>query len=283
MSRNPLVDAADPSEELETNAPEVEETEVEAEAGQQEEPEKPSFALPKKLEGKTLEDIASMYVNLEKELGRQANEIGVYRDLVATLGDSKRKKDLAEADTEDSTVEVTSDDLFENPNEAITKVIKGALEKELKPLKQTQAQAAKQRQIEQLVSDYPDLEQIGADPAFQAFVERSPYRLQDAQRWLETQDVDAARRLLTDWADVVQQKPEAKAPASEVATEKPPRGNVKAAKKAATESGGNASVGKKVLTKSDVMKMIQTDPDRYYSDSFQQELALAIKEGRFRA
>lgn len=283
MSRNPLVEAADPSKELETEAPEVEETEA-VEADQQAtEPAEPKFSLPKKLEGKTLEDIASMYVNLEKELGRQANEIGVYRDLVASLGDAKRKKDLAEADTEDSAIEVTSDDLFENPNDAISKIIKGALEKELKPLKQSQAQAAKQRQIEQLMTDYPDLEQIGADPDFQSFVERSPYRLADAQRWIETQDVDAARRLLSDWSDVNAGKAESKATASEVATEKPPRGNVKAARKAATESGGNASVGKKMFTKADVIKLIQTDPDRYYSDSFQEELALAIKEGRFRA
>lgn len=285
MARNPIVENADLETDsstddlsLDTSTTEAVVTETPAEPQTTvSEPE-----LPAKLRGKSITDVAAMYQNLERELGRQANEIGVYRDLVGSLSEIKRNKDLAEVTTKDTTPEVTSDDLFEDPQTAIQRVVKGALEKELTPLREEQRRTAHQKELDKLVADYPTLEQVGADPAFLEFVQRSPYRVNDAQKWLTTQDVEAARRLLSDWSEIASVSKPSKATAEPV-TEKAPRGNVQAARRAATESGGNASVGQKTLTKSAVMKLLQTDPDRYYSDAFQSELHTAIKEGRFKA
>ena len=294
MARNPIVEDTQSTDGLTTDVldssfeatptPELVEKPVTETPAEPAKPAATTSTLPKKLEGKTPEQIADMYQNLERELGRQANEIGVYRDLVGTLSEVKRKSDLASVEAKDMTEEVTSDDLFTDPKTAIERVVRGALEKELRPLKQTQANTAHQRELERLVTDYPDIEQVGADPQFLEFVQRSEYRVQDAQRWLQTQDVAAARRLLSDWQEIAAVKSAAKpAASSEPVTEKPARGNVAAARRAATESGGNASVGTKSITKAQVMKVLQTDPDRYYSDAFQSELHAAIKEGRFQA
>jgi hypothetical protein len=280
MSRNILVEEAEIPEDkpqtLEEEQarqqpvePEAGAQEAESEAPEQDEPE-----LPEKLRGKSLTEIAEMYQNLEREYGRQANEVGTYRDLVQSLSAAKREQDLSEATETDSKKEVTADDLFEDPNAAIRRIV----EQELSPLKETQQRTTHAQAIAQLHQEFPDMEQIGADPEFLAFVERNPYRLQDAQKWMQTQDVDAARRLLTDWSEFTPPKQEAKKPSDPA-----PRGNVAAARQDATESGGSAEVGKPLMYESDVIALMQKDPEKYESESFQAQLRDAIKEGRFRS
>lgn len=281
MSKNILVDeAADPADQPQTVEEEVtaqNEQVTEDTAGAQTEDTTEAPEVPKKLQGKSFEEVVAMYQNLEREYGRQANEVGTYRDLVATLSDVKRKQDLAEAEATDSNSEVTADDLFEDPNAAVRRI----LERELAPLKQSQQQMSHRAELDQLIRDYPNLEQIGADPDFIAFVERSPYRVADANRWIQTQDVQAARRLITDWEEA---GGKAKADQAEAPKpDKPARGNVSAARQATTEAGGSADrSGKRLLYERDVIKVLQTDPDRYHSPDFQAELHAAVKEGRFR-
>lgn len=291
MSRNILVEEAAEPETKPQTVEEEQAAQAAAEAPEEtagspeaaEESHEPEIELPEKLKGKSFEEVVQMYTNLESEYGRQANEVGTYRDLVQTLSAAKRAQDLAEATETDSQPEVSTDDFFEDPNAAIRKII----ENELKPLKQTQERVTHSSELERLRSDFPDMEAIGADPNFIAFVERNPYRVADAQRWIQTQDVDAARRLLTDWQDYspsAQQTTEAPEQKRPPETSKPPRGNVNQARKDSTESGGNAdSTGKALMYQTDVIKLMQTDPDKYESPEFQQELRDAIKEGRFRS
>jgi hypothetical protein len=231
--------------------------------------------LPSKYKGKTFEEVMQMHQNLEKEYGRQANEVGTYRELVSSLADVKRVKDLSEEGTTDKKppVEVTSDSLFDNPTQAIEAVVRSVLEKELAPVKESQATSAHERALQQLSAEYPDAETIGADPRFVAYVEASPYRLADAQRWVEQRDVDSARRLLSDYKAAV---PEA--PAAEQAPTKTPKTVVTEAGR----GGAGTSSGKKIIYRDQVLRLIAKDPEKYRSASFQDELKQAIAEGRFK-
>jgi hypothetical protein len=234
--------------------------------------------VPEKYKGKTLEQVIEMHQNAEKKIGQQANEVGTYRELVSSLSEVKRVKDLDESsDTAEKPVEISTDDLWDKPGEAIAGVVKSVLKEELAPLREEQVATSRNNSVQQLMSDFPDAEQVGATQEFQDFVSRSPYRMNDAQKWVETQDVEAARRLLSDYKEFA-----GTALVTEEVEEVKP--NLEAARKATTESGrGSAGAvsGKKVLRRSEVSKIIATDRARYNSDSFQGELLEAIRDGRF--
>ena len=86
--------------------------------------------------------------------------------------------------------------------------------------------------------------------------------------------VRAARRLLEDYNDFQEAvKPE----------EAPAETPVERAKKVATESGGGSGPisSKAQVLESDVIALINSDPTKYRSPSYQKELLAAIKEGRF--
>jgi hypothetical protein len=238
-----------------------------------------SQPIPDKYQGKSVEEVIEMHRNLEKEYGRQSSEVGTYRELVSTLTAANATVPSKE-DTTDKPVEVTSDLLFDDPQEAIASVVKQVLNDELAPIRQTQTQQQQQTAIQQLTQEFPDAEAIGADPKFAEFVEKSPYRLQDAQNWVEKQDVESARRLLNDYKEFTGTA-EVAAPTQPTAEKKA----VASARKASTESGrggAGASAGKKIMYKNEVMKLIAKNPEKYRSPSFQKELASAIREGRLK-
>jgi hypothetical protein len=232
-------------------------------------------SIPDKYAGKTMEEIIEMHMNAEKEIGRQANEVGTYRDLLKSMSDVNSQAAATQTDTtEAKPVEVSSDDLWEDPTGAIRSVVEDAVKDIIAPVQQSQKQQQMEAQVSALMSAHPDAETIGADPEFQAFVEKSPYRLMDAQRWVENRDVDAANRLLSDWKELHPgQEP------TEVV-----QGDVSAVNKAravATETGRGSGgpKGKETLSKREVMKVFINDRDLYDSDSFQQKLLAHARRG----
>jgi hypothetical protein len=201
MSRNILVPDAAPAEASDTTeATDVAEQQVAVNDGDVVATETPS--IPDKYAGKTMEEVVEMHMNAEKEIGRQANEVGTYRDLLKTMSDASNVQAPQTDTAEEQPVEVSSDDLWENPTEAIRSVVKETLQNEIAPIQQTQQEQVQAQQFAQLAHMHPDMEDIGGTPEFQAFVEKSPYRLMDAQRWVENRDVDAANRLLSDYKEL---------------------------------------------------------------------------------
>jgi hypothetical protein len=78
-------------------------------------------ALPEKLRGKSLEDIANMYVNLESTYGRMANDLGQQRKLTDRLLDLKRVEDLGKQ--QPKAVEVSTSEFLEKPTETLEKFV----------------------------------------------------------------------------------------------------------------------------------------------------------------
>jgi hypothetical protein len=268
MSRNILVPDA-PAEASDT--PEVESAVEEQPAVNDEvvaEAETPS--IPDKYAGKTLDQVIEMHMNAEKEIGRQANEVGTYRDLVRTISERPAAQTSQPDTAEVKPVEVSSDDLWENPTDAIRSVVEDAVKDIIAPVQQTQQEQLQTQQFAALQHAHPDAEEIGADPKFQAFVEKSPYRLQDAQRWIENRDVEAANRLLSDY--------------KELHGDKAVEGDVSAVNKAravSTETGRGSGgpKGQETLSKREVQKVFINDRDLYDSDAYQRKLIEHARRG----
>jgi len=276
MSESIIVEPTErPSEEVE---PQEAITPAPAESAEASTPE---ATTPDKYAGKTVEQVIEMHQNLEKEYGRQANEVGTYRELVSSLTDAKRATDLPNVDTTETPVEVTSDDLFDNPGEAIASVVKSVLKDELTPLRDSQAKQEAASQLQVLFAEHPDAETIGNDPKFVEFVERTPSRIADAQSWVDSRDINAARRLLEDYKDFSGTAMTTGTPETPAASD----ANIEEARKSATESGrggAGAEAGKKIFYRDEVTALIRKNPEKYRSDRFQKELRSAIEEGRFR-
>jgi hypothetical protein len=276
MSQNILVDAPELSEAepLADNA-ENDYVDTVQESESEQPDETPSEdSIPEKYRGKSLEEIIEMHQNAEKKIGQQANEVGTYRELLSTLSEVKKTPAQDETDTAETSVEVTADDIYDNPTEAIQRVVEQVVNKAIKPLTESQQAASIQQEIAQLKADHPDLEQIGAEDAFQEFVAKSPYRTADAQRWVENKDISAARRLVEEYKEF-------KSYTSPAQEEEPKEDEgLKAAKKAATESGrSTGATGKKTLSKREIQKVFIQDRERYDSPAFQKMLWEHAKKG----
>jgi hypothetical protein len=130
-----------------------------------------------------------------------------------------------------------------------------------------------------LVASYPEMDATVATPEFQSFISRTQSRQADfvAASTPNTgvTQVRAARRLMEDFNDFQAQAPAA--PTEQALTP------VEQARAAATE--GTAPAGaistKPTIHEADVIALINSDPLKYRSPSYQSELMAAIKEGRF--
>ena len=238
------------------------------------EPE-PKSELPEKYRGKTAEEIAEMHINAEKRLGQLQNEVGSLRGLVTDLSSIQRKPQEPETTEQ---VEVSRDEFLDNPTEAMNKVLSHELGKRDKLSEQEAAERQLALEVNALQTQW-DVDSIVSTEEFHKFASRTPSRQQDlmvAAQGEGLEQVRAARRLLEDYDDFVSEQ---KARESSEKKESP----VETAKRVATERGGaNAPIsGKPKIYESDVIDLINSDPMKYRSPSFQRELHDAIKEGRF--
>lgn len=239
------------------------------------EPKQPESDLPEKYRGKTPQEIAEMHMNAEKRLGQLQNEVGSLRGLVTDLSSLQRKPQEPETTEQ---VEVSRDEFLDDPTSAMNKV----LSHELGKRDAVSAKEAEERQIAMeanALAQQWDIDAIVTTEEFQQFASRTPSRQQDfltAAQGDGLAQVRAARRLLEDYDDFVNEQ---KARESASRQDSP----VEKAKRIATERGGNNAPisGKPLLYEHDVIELINTDPLKYRSPSFQKELHDAIKEGRF--
>lgn len=237
--------------------------------------------LPEKYRGKTLEQLVEMHQATERELGSSRSAEGTWRSLVDDLITTKRSSDLAKAEPDDSPDPITSDALLTDPQGVIDRAVQRQLNKALKPVTERVATTELDVARERFVADFPDFVEVASSEDFKAWVAKSQIRSEDALRAAK-QDLRAARRLMEDFRDARPSKPETKV-AVETKTEKPT--GVEGARASATEGksgGGDVVHTGEILYKTDVLKLINTDPDKYRSDAYQKKLRLAIKEKRLR-
>jgi len=244
--------------------PEVEgNTEAFAEEVEVETPEV-EYEVPEKFRGKSEKDLIEMYSNLEKELGRKGQEVGELRK----LADQFLYEKVNQPKQPEPEEEV---DFFEDPKTAVSKMLdKDPRLQEM--AKQTQAMKA-EAAMAKLSQTHPDWLDIAKSSDFQEWVKGSKIRVQ-LFRQADQYDFDAANELLTTWKErsMINKTKEA-----EAEQEAERRTALKGAK-SESRSSGEAKAGKKIYRRADLIRLKQTDPNRY--ETLQDEILLAYAEGR---
>jgi hypothetical protein len=231
--------------------------------------------LPAKLRGKSRTEIAEMYANLESSHGRMANELGTQRQLTDRLLDLKRTGDL-QANTP-AKVKVTRDDILaDDPTPSIERLIDARLKPLTDALDQRLTQVSASNLEAVFVSKHPDYQQVAADPEFVKWVQASNLRVRAAQA-AKGGDFSSADILLSEFKQERTRRVAAKQESREV--------DLEGARQVGLESGTSADntqskKGGKVYRRSELIKLRMDDPERYYSDDFQQVILKAYSEGR---
>ena len=179
-------------------------------------------------------------------------------------------------------VDVSGDDLISNPADTIRKVVQPLINQS-KPKEPAELDKSDQAlySMEQnaLLSDFGDPREIVSTQEFQDFVERTPSRQADFQRACDPNEgieqIRAARRLLEDFTDFTSSMPASEASQRRTA--------IDSAKRIANEGSGPAGPvsTREPIYEADVIAMINSNPSKYRSPSFQKELHDAIREGRY--
>lgn len=253
----------DSTEELQSSQEVVEEnstTEV----------EEPS--IPSKFANKSTEEIIDSYTNLEKELGRKAQEVGELRK----LSDSFLQAEVARKNNpQDNTPLETKDnddtDFFDDPNKAVNRMIENHPKfQEFQQFQAQQAQAGAKAQLEQ---KHPDFTDVVQDKAFQEWVQDSPIRMQMFQA-ADSYNFDAANELLSNWKDrsMISKTQEVKQ-----AAETNRKDALKAASTESRSSSGS-NAGGKTYRRADLIRLKMEDPSRY--ESLEDDIFAAYADGR---
>jgi len=218
--------------------------------------------LPEKFTGKSVEEVAESYKQLEKELGRKNNEVGELRKLT----DQYLQQELTKSDdpkTKNDDLEF--DDLVDDPRKSIESVVNPQIEEINKKL---DAQALAQRQKE-FQASYPDYLEVGQSEEFTNWVQGSPYRQRQFTA-ATNYDFEAAGELL----DTFKDQTEALRTAAE---EGKKAKRAKDLQDSGTVTAGTGESSQKVWTRAELLEM-RSDPVKW--DAMQPEIIQAYQDGR---
>jgi hypothetical protein len=225
--------------------------------------------LPEKF--KSVDDLVSAYSELESKLGNQAQELGHLRNLNDQLLDT-RVTDPHQDSTQDApTLEV--DDVLNDPTSAINQVVAPHVAGTNSRVDALEAQVA----LGAFQGRHPTFQTDQSDPAFQAFVSGSPYRMNLAQKSMQG-DLDAAEELWSAWDE---NKP---ASGSDPAQDEANKAAEETAEAMAARGGGEgaASTGTLPIKRADLAKIKLEDEDYYYSPEFQKYVQGMYQRGLVR-
>lgn len=206
--------------------------------------------IPEKLRGKSPEELASMYQNLEKQMGAQSSELGQLRQM---LTDST----AASAPKEEPA------DFYDDPDAALNQRLAPVLE-ELRQLKVDNT-------ARRLESAHPDYEQVSSSSEFEKWVAESPVRINQYMS-ARNGDFDSANELLTLFKQVNSATEQAEESTKEAITRD------RKLRAAASEKGSAGISPGKQLRAADLQELRRTNPERYRA--MLPDIMRAYQEGR---
>jgi len=220
--------------------------------------------LPEKYRGKTAKEIALMHQEAEKLIGKQGSEVGELRKVVDDFIKTQTSKDLKTQEPEPS-----DEDFYIDPTKAINRAIDNH-----PAVKQSKEAAIEMKRVEtmnRLSAEFPNFQEVAQSENFIDWVKASRVRTELLARADSQFDYDSAKELLSTWNE----KQEITKKATE--TSKLDREQQLKSADVGTASA-NESVSKKKYRRSDIIKLMQTDPDRY--DALADDIMAAYREGR---
>ena len=244
------------NQEVEAQEPQVEET-----------PEQTEPELPEKYQGKSTAEIVRMHQEAEKLLGKQSSEVGELRKVV----DDYIQTQLSNEETQ----EIKADeevDFFSDPDRAVERAINN--HPKIKEAEKISNQYRHSTALAELQRRHPDMQGILKDGKFAEWIKGSKIRQQLFVQADQQYDYEAADELFTTWKE--RQQVVGQTAANEKSERK------KAVKAASTGNvrGSGEQSAKKVYRRSDIIKLMKEDPERYMSLS--DEIMRAYSEGRVR-
>jgi hypothetical protein len=207
-----------------------------------------------------------MHQELEKFSGKQSTEVGELRSVV----DDYIKTELANYQAPQQQQTDEDVDFFVDPNNAVNRAIEN--HPKIREAEQYTQQYKKQATLAQLGNRHPDMQQVLQDPKFAEWVKGSKIRTQLFVLADQQYDYDAADELFSLWKDrnqAVQQTATAEKAARKTAAKSAATGNAR---------GNTEGSRRKTYRRADIIKLMQTDPDRYMA--LQPEIMAAYAEGR---
>ena len=213
-------------------------------------------AIPSKFVGKSAEEIAASYEQLEREFGRRGNELGELRKIT----DDSLKAQLSPTKQAESEGGITSETLLDDPQAAIDRAI--ANSPEVKALRADKAETASNVALERLKTDHPDAGAVIASPDFNAWINAIPSRAARYAKADNVQDFDVANELIATFKEVHPvSTPTPEQTAAADAARQAELDGVRGAKPGASNPGTKQKG--KILLRADLMRLRQSDPDRY--------------------
>jgi hypothetical protein len=243
---------------------EVEETEEPEEVEQ----EQPEDDIPEKYQGKDIKDVVRMHQEAERLLGRQSSEVGELRKIV----DDFVKTQLATQQQAHDSTEVEEIDFYVDPQKAVDYAISN--HPKIKEAETITLQMKQREALSKLQAAHPDFAKIVQDHNFLDWVQKSKVRVELLRRADSSYDFDSADELLTTWKErqnVVKEAAETENKSRKETIKKASTGNTK---------GSSEAPSRKVYRRADIIKLMQTDPDRYMS--LAEDIRNAYAEGRVR-
>jgi hypothetical protein len=149
--------------------------------------------LPERFKGKTAEEIADSFIELEKLNSRQAQDLGAMRktvDELVTLQLQESRTREKPADTKP----VTVDDLYENADETIRSVVRKETDTRVQALEQELAKERMEREQAKFTVKFPTWQEDVRNPEFIEWIKQKPHRVSLAQR-ADRGDFNAAEDL----------------------------------------------------------------------------------------
>lgn len=227
--------------------------------------------IPEKFRGKSKADIAKAYIEAEKTIGRQAQEVGEVR----RLADELLKQQLTKKAEVEKPVEV---DFFENPQEAVRKAVES--NPTVLQTREYAIAAQKEQARQKMYQKHPDADAILGDNEFIEFIKKSKIRMELAQRADQGFDLEAADELLSTFKEMkaVKATKAQEAGGAELNADKEARN--KQLNAAFVDTGGTGESSKKVYRRRDLINLRLRDPRKF--ESMADEINRAYAEGRVR-
>lgn len=223
--------------------------------------------IPDKYQGKDIKEVVRMHQEAEKLLGRQSSEVGELRKVVDNFISAQLAKEQAHTSATEEPI-----DFFDDPQKAVEAAI--ANHPKIKEAETVSQQLKRSEALARLKSEHPDFEVIVQDQGFIDWVTKSKFRVELLKKADQSYDFEAADELLSSWKErqsVVNE-----------ATKNEKEDRKRTVKKAATgDTKGSAEApSRKIYRRADIIKLMQTDPDRY--QQLAPEIRVAYAEGRVR-
>lgn len=223
--------------------------------------------VPPKFRGKSAKEIAESYLNLEREYGRKAQEIGELRKLT----DEILRQQIIQPNSAPAQQQPDVDDseFFVNPKEAIEKTL--AANPKIREFEQLVVQQRQQTALQTLQAKHSDFNEILQDQDFQQWVGSSRIRQQMLMEADQNYNVDAADELFSTYKEMKTLRAAQAAKASDE--------RKAAVASVAVPSGNTSHEGSgKVFRRADLIRLKMTDPARY--EAMNDEIIKAYAEGR---